>query len=59
MHDRFGDRVGDGLAHDVEIAGYQTSDEFCFESFALGKFRGVIVWWEERVKVRGLLGEKV
>ena len=38
VHDRFRNRVGDGLAHDVEVGGDETADELRFEGFALGEF---------------------
>ena len=35
VHDGFGDLVGDGFAHDVEVGGYEAADEFRLQGFAL------------------------
>jgi hypothetical protein len=35
VHDGFGDLVGDGLAHDIEVGGNETADELCLERLAL------------------------
>ena len=43
MHDGFGHLVGDGLAHDVEVGGYEAADELRLEGFALGEFDGGVV----------------
>ena len=37
MHDGFGDLVGDGLTHDVEVGGDEAADELRFEGFAVGE----------------------
>jgi hypothetical protein len=35
VHDGFGDLVGDGLAHNVEVGGDETADELCLERLTL------------------------
>ena len=43
VHDGFGDLVGDGLAHDVEVGGDEAADELGFEGFAVGERGGGVV----------------
>ena len=37
VHDGFGDLIGDGFAHDVEVAADEAANEFGFEGFAFGE----------------------
>ena len=64
VHDCFGDLVGDGLAHDVEVRGNEAADEFGLEGFAVGQgglgglfglWRVLLVGWCEGLGKGGTL----